>query len=218
MLGTPWYYWPMTSLDQLIIAFDRGLKSVLGPNSSARPYPAAHLEETIISPSERKHAAALMRVNYSGEVSAQALYQGQALTASNDRTKRLLAHSALEETDHLAWCGQRIDELGGRRSLLDPLWYAGSLTLGIAAGLAGNRWNLGFLAETEKQVEEHLKEHLNRLPPGDAKTRAIVQQMAVDEASHRNVARESGAAELPAPVKSVMKFLSRAMTSTAYWV
>lgn len=208
----------MIALDQLIIAFDRGLKSIWGPNPSSRPYPGADLADHANSPLERKRAAALMRVNYSGEVSAQALYQGQALTTKNVRTRNLLARSAQEETDHLAWCGERIKELGGRRSFLDPIWYAGSLALGAVAGLAGNQWNLGFLAETEKQVGDHLADHLRKLPAEDARTRAVVQQMALDEAAHGDLARENGAAELPAPVKAVMKAMSRLMTSTAYWV
>lgn len=208
----------MSPLDQLIVAFDRGLKSVWGPNGSTRPYPGADQADQTISPSGRKHAAALMRVNYSGEVCAQALYQGQAITTKNLHIRNLLAQSAQEETDHLAWCGERIKELGGRRSFLDPIWYAGSLALGAVAGLAGNQWNLGFLAETEKQVGDHLADHLRKLPAEDARTRAVVQQMALDEAAHGDIARENGAAELPRPVKAVMKAMSRVMTSTAYWV
>jgi ubiquinone biosynthesis monooxygenase Coq7 len=159
-----------------------------------------------------------MRVNHCGEICAQALYQGQALTARNPAARAALEQAAAEETDHLAWTAQRIGELGGRVSLLNPLWYAGSFALGAAAGLLGDKWSLGFLAETERQVEGHLEGHLDRLPPQDAKSRAIIDQMKADEARHARAAVEHGAAELPEPVKSAMKLGSRVMTRTAFWI
>jgi ubiquinone biosynthesis monooxygenase Coq7 len=167
---------------------------------------------------ERQIAAALMRVNHTGEICAQALYQGQALTARNATARAALEQAAAEETDHLAWTAQRIEELGGRASLLNPLWYAGSFALGAAAGFLGDKWNLGFLAETERQVEGHLEGHLDRLPAQDEKSRAIVNEMKVDEARHARTALEHGAAELPEPAKLAMKLGSRVMTRTAYWI
>jgi ubiquinone biosynthesis monooxygenase Coq7 len=159
-----------------------------------------------------------MRVNHTGEICAQALYQGQALTARNATARAALEQAAAEETDHLAWTAQRIEELGGRASLLNPLWYAGSFALGAAAGFLGDKWNLGFLAETERQVEGHLEGHLDRLPAQDEKSRAIVNEMKVDEARHARTAVDHGAAELPEPVKLAMKLGSRVMTRTAYWI
>jgi ubiquinone biosynthesis monooxygenase Coq7 len=159
-----------------------------------------------------------MRVNHSGEVAAQALYQGQAAVAANSSTQSALTEAASEETDHLAWCATRIQELGGRTSLLNPLWYAGSFAIGALAGLAGDRASLGFVAETERQVVEHLEGHLHRLPPTDARTRAIVQQMSADEARHGHNALSAGGAELPAIARAMMKATARIMTRTAYWV
>jgi ubiquinone biosynthesis monooxygenase Coq7 len=167
---------------------------------------------------ERQVAAALMRVNHTGEICAQALYQGQALTARNATARAALEQAAVEETDHLAWTAQRIEELGGRASVLNPLWYAGSFALGAAAGFLGDKWNLGFLAETERQVEGHLEGHLDRLPAQDEKSRAIVNEMKVDEARHARTAVDHGAAELPEPVTLAMKLGSRVMTRTAYWI
>jgi ubiquinone biosynthesis monooxygenase Coq7 len=208
----------MLELDRLITAFDNGLRTLLAPAHSARSVPGDAVSEAEMTALERDLAAALMRVNHTGEICAQALYQGQALTARHAGARAALEQAAAEETDHLAWTAQRIDELGGRASLLNPLWYAGSLALGAAAGLLGDKWNLGFLAETERQVEGHLEGHLDRLPPQDEKSRAIVNQMKVDEARHARTAVDHGAAELPEPVKLAMKLGSRIMTRTAYWI
>ena len=208
----------MFDLDRLISAFDNGLRTLLAPAHAARPVPGDGMAETEMTEAERHVAAALMRVNHTGEICAQALYQGQALTARDHEARAALEQAAAEETDHLAWTAQRIEELGGRASLLNPLWYAGSFALGAAAGVLGDKWNLGFLAETERQVEGHLEGHLDRLPARDAKSRAIVDQMKSDEARHARTALEHGAAELPEPVKRAMKLGSRVMTRTAYWI
>ena len=208
----------MLDLDRLITAFDNGLRTLLAPAHSARAVPGAALAEPEMTAPERQVAAALMRVNHTGEICAQALYQGQALTARNATARAALEQAAVEETDHLAWTAQRIEELGGRASVLNPLWYAGSFALGAAAGFLGDKWNLGFLAETERQVEGHLEGHLDRLPAQDEKSRAIVNEMKVDEARHARTALEHGAAELPEPAKLAMKLGSRVMTRTAYWI
>jgi len=208
----------MLDLDRLITAFDNGLRTLLAPAHSARAVPGAALAEPEMTAPERQVAAALMRVNHSGEICAQALYQGQALTARNATARAALEQAAVEETDHLAWTAQRIEELGGRASVLNPLWYAGSFALGAAAGFLGDKWNLGFLAETERQVEGHLEGHLDRLPAQDEKSRAIVNEMKVDESRHARTAVDHGAAELPEPVKLAMKLGSRIMTRTAYWI
>jgi 3-demethoxyubiquinol 3-hydroxylase len=208
----------MLDLDRLITAFDNGLRTLLAPAHSARAVPGAALAEPEMTAPERQVAAALMRVNHTGEICAQALYQGQALTARNATARAALEQAAVEETDHLAWTAQRIEELGGRASLLNPLWYAGSFALGAAAGFLGDKWNLGFLAETERQVEGHLEGHLDRLPAQDEKSRAIVNEMKVDESRHARTAVDHGAAELPEPVKLAMKLGSRIMTRTAYWI
>lgn len=208
----------MLNLDKWVAAVDRGLKTVWGPNGSVRGQPGANIVEEIVDPLACKHAAALMRVNYSGEVCAQALYQGQALTAKNPALKKLLEQSAHDETEHLAWCSTRLRELGGRKSLLDPFWYAGSLVIGALGGALGDKWNLGFLAETERQVELHLAGHLARLPEGDVKSRAIIEQMKTDEARHAATAIEQGGAELPAPVRHLMRLTSQVMTKIAFWI
>lgn len=176
------------------------------------------MQEAALDPRERAHAAALMRVNHVGEICAQALYQGQALVARGERSKATLEQAAREEEDHLAWSAQRIRELGGRPSLLNPFWYAGSLAIGALAGALGDRWNLAFLAETEAQVEEHLTGHLEALPAKDERTRAVVDAMRRDEAKHRACALRLGAAELPGPAKLAMRLASKVMTSVAYRV
>ena len=168
--------------------------------------------------SRRALAAALMRVNHSGEICAQALYQGQALTARDSAAKQALEQAAQEETEHLAWTERRIEELGGRKSVLNPLWYFGSFALGAVSGLLGDKWNLGFLAETERQVVEHLEGHLQRLPEEDQKSRAILEQMKDDEARHATSALQHGAADLPSPAKLAMRLSSEVMTKTAFWV
>jgi ubiquinone biosynthesis monooxygenase Coq7 len=205
-------------LDDLIVGFDNGLRTLLAPAHSGRPAPDAAVPGGELSAEERRLAAALMRVNHSGEVCAQALYQGQALTARGPQARAALEQAAAEETDHLAWTSDRIEALGGRVSLLNPLWYAGSFAIGAAAGMLGDKWNFGFLAETERQVEGHLAGHLDRLPPQDGKSRAVVEQMKADEARHAQSAVEHGAAELPRPLKLAMKLCSRVMTRTAFWI
>ena len=204
------------SPDRLILEFDRALRAVAGVVQASRPSPAQQVPETPVDDDQRAHAAALMRVNHVGEVCAQALYQGQALTARNAAARETLEQAAREEQDHLAWSAERIRELGGRPSLLNPLWYAGSFAIGAAAGALGDKWNLAFLAETERQVEEHLTGHLEVLPAEDRRTRAVVEAMRADEARHRASAIHLGAAELPGPVKLAMRLASRVMTTVAY--
>jgi ubiquinone biosynthesis monooxygenase Coq7 len=205
-------------IDTLIVEFDKALRTVFAPAPTARPVPGTDQPENGMSESERRHAAGLMRVNHCGEVCAQALYQGQALMSQDDSIRSALEHAAWEETEHLNWTERRIEELGSRKSLLNPLWYAGSLAMGLVAGRLGDRWNLGFLAETERQVESHLADHLDRLPAQDYRSRAIVDQMKADEIRHADTAERLGAAKLPVPVKVAMKLMSKAMTRTAYWV
>jgi ubiquinone biosynthesis monooxygenase Coq7 len=203
-------------VDRFIVEFDRALRAVAGVAHASRPSPAEGFPEKQTNEEERVHAAALMRVNHVGEVCAQALYQGQALTARDPVARQALEQAAREEEDHLAWSAERIRELGGRPSLLNPLWYAGAFAIGAVAGALGDRWNLAFLAETERQVEEHLGGHLEELPPEDRRTRAIVEAMQADEARHRASAIELGAAELPEPVKRAMRLASKVMTTVAY--
>ncbi|MBI1175440.1 MAG: 2-polyprenyl-3-methyl-6-methoxy-1,4-benzoquinone monooxygenase [Sideroxydans sp.] len=208
----------MLNLDNLIVEFDKGLRTLFSKAQSARPFPDAGLPEADLNANEKKHAAGLMRINHSGEICAQALYQGQALTARDPHVQAQLQQAAQEETEHLAWTSRRVHELGGHLSLLNPLWYTGSLMLGAFAGLLGDKWNLGFLAETEHQVGGHLQNHLAKLPPQDEKSRAVVQQMYVDETLHSEMAKQLGGAELPFPVKLAMRASSRVLTHTAYWV
>jgi 3-demethoxyubiquinol 3-hydroxylase len=208
----------MISLDRLIGEFDRALRAVAGVAQASRPSPAERLPEATIGEDERAHAAALMRVNHVGEVCAQALYQGQALTARDPATRQALDGAAREEEDHLAWSAERIRELNGRLSLLNPVWYAGAFAIGATAGLLGDRWNFAFLAETERQVEEHLTGHLEALPAQDERTRAVVEAMRADEVRHRQTALGLGAAELPEPVRRAMRLASKVMTTVAYRV
>lgn len=208
----------MLRIDELIIGFDKGLRTLFAPARSTRVTPGENLADGEMDAAQRALAAALMRVNHSGEICAQALYQGQALTARDSGARAALEAAAQEETEHLAWTEKRIAELGGRKSLLNPLWYAGSFAIGAAAGALGDKWNLGFLAETERQVEQHLEGHLARLPETDQKSRAIVEQMCADEARHASTARQHGGAELPSPVKAVMQLSSKVMTSTSFLV
>ena len=209
-------YETLDLLDRLIAGFDAALRTVAGAHEAARPSPADGMAEGDLDRAERAHAAALMRVNHVGEVCAQALYQGQALTARNPANREALEHAAREEQDHLVWSARRIGELGGRTSLLNPLWYTGAFALGAGAGALGDRWNLAFLAETERQVEEHLTGHLERLSPDDARTRAVVEAMRNDEARHRASALELGAAEMPEPMKLAMRAMAKVMTTIAY--
>lgn len=208
----------MLNIDKFIIGFDSALRTLLTPAATLRSVPGSDLPEADLSEDEKKKSTALMRINHVGEVCAQALYQGQALTARNEEVQEVLIQAAREETEHLAWTERRIAELDGRKSFLNPLWYGGSFTIGAVAGMLGDKWNLGFLAETEHQVGEHLGGHLKRLPDQDVKSRAIVTQMQIDEASHATMAMSQGGVELPLPVKVAMKMGSKVMTRTAYWV
>ncbi len=204
-------------VDSLLIAADEALRTLSGAATAGRPSPDAADRGPGAAP-DRGLSARLMRVNHTGEVCAQALYSGQALVARDFAVRSALRTAASEERDHLAWCRDRIEGLGARTSLLDPLWYAGSFAWGVASGLAGDRWSLGFLAETEDQVERHLESHLDRLPADDLSSRAIVEQMREDESRHASMGRELGAQELPSVVKATMRLASRVMTGTAYWV
>jgi ubiquinone biosynthesis monooxygenase Coq7 len=206
----------LSLLDRLIEEFDRGLRTVAAANVAARPNPAGTSPESVTDPAARRHAAGLMRVNHAGEIAAQALYHGQALTARNPAVRRSLLEAARDETDHLAWCEQRVRELGDRTSLLAPVWYAGSFAIGALAGLAGDRTSLGFVAETERQVIEHLESHLHELPPDDERSRRIVEQMQADEDRHGSEARAAGGRELPRPVRELMRRTAKVMTGTAY--
>jgi ubiquinone biosynthesis monooxygenase Coq7 len=206
----------LTLTDSLIAGFDRGLRTLSGTPQAVRSSPSAGIAEAEMGVDARKHAAALMRVNHSGEVCAQALYQGQALATGNMPLRGALSRAAAEELDHLDWSRARIDELGGRVSMLNPLWYAGSLAMGVLAGRLGDRWNLGFLAETETQVEAHLQGHLDRLDPHDRKTRVVIEAMQKDEAGHAQSARALGAQELPGPVKLAMRCAAKVMTGASY--
>jgi len=208
---------PPSFLDQLLAAADEALRTLSGAVTAARPTPATD-RSVPAAPEDRRHAAGLMRVNHTGEICAQALYSGQALVARDARVREALQSAASEERDHLAWCRRRLDELDARPSVLDPLWYAGSFAWGVTSGLAGDKWSLGFLAETEAQVERHLEGHLERLPSDDDASRAIVEKMREDEARHGDTGRALGAADLPYPVKRAMQAASRVMTRTAYWV
>jgi ubiquinone biosynthesis monooxygenase Coq7 len=202
--------------DELIIGFDRALRTLAGNASSQRPNPAINLPEETLTPKERGHSGGLMRVNHTGEVCAQALYQAQALTARNPELRRRFALAAREEEEHLAWTQERLAELGDRTSYANPLWYAGSFAVGLIAGIGGDRVNLGFVVETERQVEEHLTDHMNRLPQADARSRAIVAAMRDDEARHGATARDAGASELPLPIRALMRATAKLMTLTAY--
>jgi len=202
--------------DDIVVSFDRALRTFAGHPSTARTVPGAHLVDPELTADERRHAAGLMRVNHTGEVCAQALYAAQALVARNPGVKKEFAQAAREEEEHLAWTQQRLAELQDRPSLLNPLWYAGSFAIGIAAGIVGDRGALGFVVETERQVEEHLTAHMQRLPAADAKSRAIVEQMRDDEARHGAMARAAGGGELPFPVKGLMRVAADVMRVIAY--
>lgn len=210
---------PPLTMDKVIAVMDMGLRTVFSPAMASRPYPQANDSGTTddaLSEKERRHAAALMRINHVGEVCAQALYSGQALVSRDPANVEALKEASREEIDHLAWCERRIAELGGRKSLLNPVWFGASFGLGVTAGLLGDKWNLGFLAETEHQVSSHLNSHLQQLPAQDHASRAIVAQMKEDEEQHARTAEQLGGAALPAPVKLAMRLASRVMTQTAY--
>lgn len=204
--------------DTLICEFDKALRSVFATAHSRRPVPGDTLPETELTPEQKSEIAALMRVNHCGEICAQALYQGQALTSRDPAIREALRAAADEETEHLAWTEQRISELGGRKSYLNPLWYGGALAIGVLAGRFGDRWNLGFLVETERQVESHLQSHLDRIPEHDGRSRAIVDQMKADEIKHADMALDLGGHALPAPVKGLMKLAGKVMTTVAHRV
>ena len=202
-------------LDRLIAPADQALRTLSGVATASRPYPAATVSETITQPADRRRIGALMRVNHAGEISAQALYQGQAFVAPPGPVKETLLEAGREEVDHLEWCARRIDELGERVSVLNPLWYAGSFAIGMLAGLSGDRFSLGFVAETERQVGEHLRKHLQQLPEEDSRTRAIIEQMRIDEERHGSSAMSAGGASLPILVRSLMRVVAKIMTLTA---
>lgn len=208
----------MSSLEALIPEFDKALRAVFAKAPTRRPMPGADLPEAELSAAERRHVAALMRVNHCGEICAQALYQGQALASCDPLVRRELESAAWEETEHLNWTETRIAELGGRKSVLNPIWYGGSLAIGALAGKFGDAWSLGFLAETERQVEGHLEGHKARLPAQDRKSWEVLEQMKLDEIRHAETATDHGAKELPSPVKVAMKMSSRLMTRLSYWV
>ena len=203
-------------IEQLIVGFDRALRTLAGTVTASRPMPGAALPPPELTPEERRHAAGLMRVNHTGEVCAQALYAAQALVARDPDIRARFAGAAREEEDHLAWTQLRLAELNDRASLLNPLWYAGSFAIGLAAGLAGDRVNLGFVVETERQVEEHLTGHMDALPEADAKSRAIVATMRDDEARHGAMAQEAGAVDLPLPARELMRVTASLMKALAY--
>ena len=203
-------------IDALILGFDRALRTLTGNVAASRPAPGGHLPEAELAPQDRRDAGALMRVNHTGEVCAQALYAAQALVARDPAVKERFALAAREEEDHLAWTQARLTELGDRPSWLNPVWYAGSFAIGVVAGFAGDRANLGFVVETERQVEEHLTVHIERLPAADAKSRAIVDQMRDDEVRHGAMALEAGALPLPLPVRHLMRRAADVMRAIAY--
>ncbi|HKE93818.1 MAG TPA: 2-polyprenyl-3-methyl-6-methoxy-1,4-benzoquinone monooxygenase [Povalibacter sp.] len=208
----------LSLIDRLVEPADQALRTLFQVIQPSRPYPAEGIAETVEQPENRREVASLMRVNHAGEVAAQALYQGQAFVTGNPPTRQALLEAGRDEADHLAWCSQRIRELGGRTSVFDPLWYTGSFVIGALAGLAGDRTSLGFVAETERQVVEHLNGHLGRLPHDDLRTRAILNQMTADEERHGRDAMQAGGAELPGVARTLMKLTAQVMTRTAYWL
>lgn len=208
----------MMTPDKLISTFDKGLRTIFATTFASRSRPDAMLDEAALDDVSKDRAARLMRINHVGEVCAQALYSGQAFTSRSSHIVSALKQAADEETDHLAWCEARINELGGHKSMLNPVWYIGSFTLGAIAGALGDKWNLGFLEETEQQVSAHLQNHLDQLDESDIKTRTIINQMQAEEILHAKTANELGASELPAPIKAGMKLASKIMTKTAYYI
>jgi ubiquinone biosynthesis monooxygenase Coq7 len=209
----------LSSLDRIIIECDKAIKTVIGtPETTERILPDSELAENELTAAEQRESSRLMRVNHAGEVSAQALYQGQALTANLPEVRLAMEHAALEENDHLVWCQQRIHYFGSHTSVFNPLWYAGSFAIGAVAGKIGDKWSLGFVAETEKQVVKHLDEHLSVISEQDVKSRSILEQMKRDELHHGTTAMEAGGAELPELVKTVMGLMSKVMTKSSYWI
>jgi ubiquinone biosynthesis monooxygenase Coq7 len=208
----------LSTADRLLADAQRALETVFAPPASERPNPAVTQADVVLDDAERRHAAGLMRINHVGEVCAQALYCGQAAVARDAGTRAHLLAAAQEETDHLAWCEERLRELDSRPSLLNPVWYAGSYAIGALAGLRGDGWNLGFVVETERQVEAHIGEHLQSLPPADVRSRAILEVMQADEARHADHAEQAGARILPPPVPTLMALASKVMKTVAYRV
>lgn len=209
----------LTPLDQLLAGVDEALRTVFSPAPApSRINPAGDIPESVDEDKARQHVAGLMRVNHAGEIAAQGLYQGQAATARLEEVREAMEQAAVEENDHLAWCEERLAELGSSPSLLSPIWFTGSFLIGAAAGLAGDEWSLGFVAETERQVVDHLDEHLEHLPENDERSRAILEKMKEDELKHGSTALAAGGAELPATIKGLMGLVSKVMTRGAYWV
>ncbi|MGH8371400.1 MAG: 2-polyprenyl-3-methyl-6-methoxy-1,4-benzoquinone monooxygenase [Gammaproteobacteria bacterium] len=210
----------LTPLDRFLSGVDHSLRTMFptSEHTATRPYPAADLPADRLAEPERELAGRLMRVNHAGEVAAQALYQGQGLTSRNAEVSRAMSASAQEEIDHLAWCETRLGELNSTTSRLDPFWYLGSFVIGAGAGLIGDAFSLGFVAETEQQVVEHLENHLQRLPAHDQRSRVIIEQMKKDEAQHGETARRAGGRNMPQPIRILMRLTSKVMTRTAYWI
>ncbi len=210
---------PLTFIDQCLLQFDQALRTcVPGASHGDRETPARGIDEQELSKEEKRHAAGLMRINHTGEVCAQALYAGQASTAKLDEVRESMEHAAAEEVDHLAWCEQRLEELDSRPSVLNPVWYGLSFGMGALAGLAGDKWSLGFVAETERQVCDHLEQHMTRLPEQDEKSKAVLAQMIIDERQHGETAAAAGGVDLPAPFKHAMSTLSQVMKKTTYHI
>lgn len=208
-----------TFMDKICLGLDQAVRALTDtPRTTGAVYPGTGIEEPILSDKQRKHAAGLMRVNHAGEICAQALYHGQSVVSKTPEIEAHLQAAALEEGDHLAWCKQRLDELNSHPTYLSPFWYMGSFSIGLMAGIIGDEWSLGFVAETERQVIKHLKKHLALLPADDKRSYAILQKMETDEANHRDEAIESGAQELPGPIKHLMGLASKVMVKTAYWI
>lgn len=206
-------------IDRLIIETDKALTTVMGkPKTTMRPMPGHDLAEHTLTSQDRQHSVRLMRINHAGEVSAQALYQGQALTAKLPEVRTAMEQAALEENDHLIWCQKRVNYLGGHTSVLNPIWYGGSFLMGAMAGKLGDKWSLGFVVETERQVVQHLDEHLTEMTVHDEKSRAVLEQMKRDELHHGTLALNAGGVALPLPVKSMMGLMSKVMTKTSYWL
>ncbi|MCW8879412.1 MAG: 2-polyprenyl-3-methyl-6-methoxy-1,4-benzoquinone monooxygenase [Kangiellaceae bacterium] len=209
----------LSMADRAILVADNTLKTLFGGyQTTSRHNPADDLDSQELTPEQAKHSAGLMRINHCGEVCAQALYQGQALTARLPEVRDKMEQAAIEENDHLDWCATRLQQLDSHTSLLNPLWYASSFAIGAFAGAIGDKWSLGFVAETEHQVVRHLEDHLQKLPPQDSQSRVILEQMKVDELAHATTALAAGGAELPLPVKGMMTLMSKVMTSTVYYV
>lgn len=208
-----------TPIDRFCLGFDQALRAICGNLvTTSRSFPAEHVEESELTPEQIKHSAGIMRINHAGEVCAQALYQAQGLASRCKEVRDKMERAAIEEGDHLAWCSLRLSELGSHTSYFNPFWYMGSFAIGLTAGLVGDKWSLGFLAETEKQVVNHLSKQMQLLPSQDARSYTILEQMQADELQHQNDAIDAGAAELPSFIKKIMSLTSKVMVKVAYWV